>query len=85
MRSRDQRKRVVMRFAHLKTHIASSARGSGVVPGPGEEFYLAAIVQNLKTTALRLFAPGPETSGGVTCVDRVSMGITPLPARCGHS
>jgi hypothetical protein len=39
--------------------MASSVCRSGS-PGARDEFHLAAIVQNLKTMALRLFAPRPE-------------------------
>jgi len=53
LRSRDQRKRVEMRFAHLKTHHGFERILRGL-SGAGDAFHLAAIVQNLKTMALRL-------------------------------
>jgi hypothetical protein len=60
-RSRDERKKVEMRFAHLKVqHCFERMRLRGLT-GARDEFYLAAIVQNLKTMALRLL--GPPTDG----------------------
>jgi transposase len=58
--SRDQRKRVEMRFAHLKTHHAFERLRLRGLSGARDEFHLAAIVQNLKTLALRLIRPPPE-------------------------
>jgi hypothetical protein len=59
-----------MRFAHLKTHHGFERmrlRGlSGArdvlrgLSGARDEFHLAAIVQNLKTMALRLLGPPPK-------------------------
>ena len=47
--SSDQRKKVEMRFAHLKVHHRfERLRLRGLV-GARDEFHLAAIVQNLKT------------------------------------
>ena len=58
IKSRDERKRVEMRFAHLKTHHGfERLRG---LSGARDEFHLAAIVQNLKTLALRLVWPPPD-------------------------
>jgi transposase len=57
LRSRDQRKRVEMRFAHLKTHHGFERLRLRGLSGARDEFHLAAIVQNLKTMALRLLAP----------------------------
>jgi class 3 adenylate cyclase len=49
--ARDERKRVEMRFAHLKIGFERMRlRG---LSGARDEFHLAAIVQNLKTLALR--------------------------------
>jgi hypothetical protein len=56
-RSRNQRKKVEMRFAHLKTHHAFERLRLRGLSGARDEFHLAAIVQNLKTMALRLFGP----------------------------
>ena len=55
--SRDQRKRVEMRFAHLKTHHGFERMRLRGLCGARDEFHLAAIVQNLKTMALRLLGP----------------------------
>jgi len=60
LRSRDQRKRVEMRFAHLKTHHGFERLRLRGLSGARDEFHLAAIVQNLKTVALRLLAPPPR-------------------------
>jgi len=59
-RSRDERKRVEMRFAHLKTHHGFERLRLRGLTGARDEFHLAAIVQNLKTLALRLVRPPPE-------------------------
>lgn len=59
-RSRDERKRVEMRFAHLKTHHGFERLRLRGLSGARDEFHLAAIVQNLKTMALRLLHPPPE-------------------------
>lgn len=56
-RSRDERKRVEMRFAHLKTHHRFERLRLRGLSGARDEFHLAAIVQNLKTLALRLLRP----------------------------
>ena len=54
------RKRVEMRFAHLKTHHRFERMRLRGLSGARDEFHLAAIVQNLKTLALRLIRPPPE-------------------------
>jgi transposase len=59
IKSRDERKRVEMRFAHLKTHHRFERMRLRGLSGARDEFHLAAIVQNLKTMALRLFRPPP--------------------------
>ena len=46
-----------MRFAHLKTHHRFERLRLRGLSGARDEFHLAAIVQNLKTMALRLLAP----------------------------
>src|SRR6201987_1215456 len=56
-RSSNARKKVEMRFAHLKfQHGFERMRLRGLT-GARDEFHLAAIVQNLKTMALRLLGP----------------------------
>ena len=60
LKSRDLRKRVEMRFAHLKTHHGFERMRLRGLSGARDEFHLAAIVQNLKTLALRLFRPPPQ-------------------------
>jgi hypothetical protein len=65
-RSRNQRKKVEMRFAHLKTHHGFERLRLRGLSGARDEFHLAAIVQNLKTMALRLL--GPPTERGCIAV-----------------
>ena len=48
LKSRDQRKRVEMRFAHLKTHHGFERLRLRGLSGARDEFHLAAIVQNQK-------------------------------------
>ena len=57
LKSRDERKRVEMRFAHLKTHHGFERMRLRGLSGARDEFLLAAIVQNLKTLALRSLGP----------------------------
>lgn len=57
LKSRDERKRVEMRFAHLKTHHRFERLRLRGLSGARDEFHLAAIVQNLKTLALRVLRP----------------------------
>ena len=57
LKSRDERKRVEMRFAHLKTHHGFERMRLRGLSGARDEFHLAAIVQNLKTLALRVLSP----------------------------
>ena len=51
--SRDERKKVEMRFAHLKTHHGFERMRLRGLSGAQDEFHLAAIVQNLKSLAMR--------------------------------
>jgi transposase len=60
-KSRDERKKVEMRFAHLKTHHRFERMRLRGLSGARDEFHLAAIVQNLKTLANRLWRPPPNT------------------------
>jgi len=60
LKSRDLRKRVEMRFEHLKTHHGFERMRLRGLPGGRDEFHLAAIVQNLKTLALSLIRPPPQ-------------------------
>ena len=56
-RSRDERKKVEMRFAHLKTHHRFERMRLRGLSGARDEFHLAAIVQNLKTLAIHVWPP----------------------------
>ena len=59
-RSRNERKKVEMRFAHLKVqHRFERMRLRGLC-GARDEFHLAAIVQNLKTLSNRPCRPSPN-------------------------
>jgi hypothetical protein len=49
-----------MRFAHLKTHHGFERMRLRGLSGARDEFHLAAIVQNLKTLALRSIGPPPH-------------------------
>ena len=59
-KSRDERKKVEMRFAHLKTHHRFERMRLRGLSGARDEFHLAAIVQNLKTLAIRIWRPPPN-------------------------
>jgi hypothetical protein len=65
-RSRDERKRVEMRFAHLKTHHRFERMRLRGLTGARDEFHLAAIVQNLKTLANHLYRPPPNEAAACT-------------------
>ena len=56
-RSSNARKKVEMRFAHLKVQHGFERMRLRGLTGARDEFHLAAIVQNLKTMALRLRRP----------------------------
>jgi hypothetical protein len=59
-RARHERKRVEMRFAHLKTHHRFERMRLRGLTGARDEFHLAAVVQNLKTLADRIWRPPIE-------------------------
>jgi len=61
-RSRRERKKVEMRFAHLKTHHRFERMRLRGLSGARDEFHLAAIAQNLKTLASRVWRPPPITT-----------------------
>jgi hypothetical protein len=69
LRSRNERKRVEMRFAHLKTHHGFERLRLRGLAGARDEFHLAATVQNLKTLALRLLKPPEPAPAWVACVE----------------
>ena len=58
--SSNQRKKVEMRFAHLKTHHRFERMRLRGLSGARDEFHLRAIVQNLKTLATKLWRPPPD-------------------------
>jgi transposase len=59
-RSRDKRKKVEMKFAHLKCHHGLERLRLRGPSGARDEFQLAAIVQNLKTLANHIWRPPPN-------------------------
>ena len=59
-KSRDERKKVERRFAHLKTHHRFKRMRFRGLSGARDEFHLAAIVQNLKTLASKLWQQPPD-------------------------
>ena len=60
--SSDERKKVEMRFAHLKVHHRFERMRLRGLSGARDEFHLAAIVQNLKTIANHIWRPPPNLS-----------------------
>jgi hypothetical protein len=61
-KSRDERKKIEMRFAHLKTHHRFERLRLRGLSGARDEFHLAAIVQNLKTLANHICRPPPDAT-----------------------
>src|SRR5882724_4592557 len=61
-KSRDERKKVEMRFAHLKTHHRFERMRLRGLSGARDECHLVAIVQNLKTLAKHSWRPPPNLS-----------------------
>ncbi len=53
-RSCNERRKIEMRFAHLKTHHGFNRLRLRGLAGARDEFHLAAIAQNLKTLATRM-------------------------------
>jgi transposase len=62
--SSNQRKKIEMRFAHLKTHHHFERMRLRGLSGARDEFHLAAIVQNLKTLANHIWRPPPDMRVG---------------------
>ncbi len=58
--SSDERKKVEMRFAHLKVHHRFERMRLRGLSGARDEFHLAATVQNLKTIANHVWRPPPD-------------------------
>ena len=74
-----------MRFAHLKTHHGFERMRLRGLSGARDEFHLAAIVQNLKTLALRLIRPPPRACLRVSCVASVGGVSVEADARTGEA
>jgi transposase len=60
--SSNERKKVEMRFAHLKVHHRFERMRLRGLSGARDEFHLAAITQNLKTLANKIWRPPPNLS-----------------------
>src|SRR5476649_2267138 len=56
-KSRDERKKVEMKFAHVKSHHGFERLRLRGLSGARDECHLAAIVQNLKTLAKYIWRP----------------------------
>ena len=73
-----------MRFAHLKTHHGFERMRLRGLSGARDEFHLAAIVQNLKTMALRLLGPPHAQHLRRSINGRLLRVLGQLPERAGH-
>jgi hypothetical protein len=74
-KSRNERKKVEMRFAHLKTHHGFERMRLRGLSGARDEFHLAAVVQNLKTLANYIWRPAMNLP---VCMRRLSVsGVQP--------
>jgi IS5 family transposase len=60
-KSRDERKKVEMKFAHVKSHHGFERLRLRGLSGARDECHLAAIVQNLKTLANHIWRPPDAT------------------------
>ena len=60
-KSRNERKRVEMKFAHLKCHHRFERLRLRGPYGARDEFHLVAMLQNLKTLANRGWCPPPSS------------------------
>jgi transposase len=61
-RSRDERKKVEMKFAHVKSHHGFERLRLRGISGARDECYLVAIAQNLKTLAKYIWRPPPDAT-----------------------
>ena len=59
-RSRDERKKVEMKFAHAKSHHGFERLRLRGISGARDECYLVAVAQNLKTLAKYIWRPPPD-------------------------
>jgi hypothetical protein len=64
-RSSNERKKIEMRFAHLKIHHGFERMRLRGLTGARDEFHLGAIVQNLKTLANHIWRPPSEPTACV--------------------
>jgi hypothetical protein len=63
-----------MRFAHLKIHHGFERMGLRGLSGARDEFLLAAIVQNLKTLALRFTRATTHLAARIVCLRSLMLG-----------
>jgi hypothetical protein len=61
-KSRDERKKVEMKFAHVKSHHGFERLRLRGLSSARDECHLAAIVQNLKTLANHIWRPPPDAT-----------------------
>jgi hypothetical protein len=82
--SSNERKKVEMRFAHLKVHHGFERMRLRGLTGARDEFHLAAIVQNLKTLANHAWHPPPYKEAACARVSisvQVASRVSQLPLR----
>ena len=65
-KSRDERKKVEMKFAHVKSHHGFERLRLRGLSGARDECHLAAIVQNLKTLAKYIWRPPQDAMSACT-------------------
>jgi hypothetical protein len=68
LKSRDQRKRVEMCFAHLKIHHSFERMRLRGLSGARDEFLLAATVQNLKTFGAPITRATTRPATSIVCL-----------------
>jgi hypothetical protein len=87
-KSSKERKKVEMRFAHLKTHHGFERMRLRGLSGARDEFHLAAIVQNLKTLGNYLWGlrkDGKVASGWIWSSRSVAVAITATERRLAQN
>ena len=82
-KSRDKRKKVEMKFAHLKCHHGLERLRLRGPSGARDEFQLAAIVQNLKNSREPHLAATAKWVGCVRCMSRGNVNVGCPHQHCG--
>jgi len=75
--SRDERKKVEMRFAHLKIHHRFERMRLRGLSGARDEFHGVAIVQDLKTLAGQLWQTPPDALAASAISEAVASSVRP--------